>query len=133
MSGRSICALDDSAADRLAKLCGMFGSNHDGERASAAALADKLVRQLGLTWREIIVPANDPEPEHKAAPQWDDPITIEQALKVAQRYQVALTEWECGFVRDLRRKRTWRLSEKQNDVLNDIVEKCRLYAMQEAA
>jgi hypothetical protein len=39
--------------DRLAKLCGMFGSAHAGERAAAAAKADQLVRNLGLTWFDV--------------------------------------------------------------------------------
>jgi hypothetical protein len=52
MSGRTIN--DPAAADRLAKLCGMFGSTHAGERANAAAAADKLVRSAGLTWSEVI-------------------------------------------------------------------------------
>ena len=42
--------------ERLVQLCGMFGSSHDGERANAAALADRLVRQVGLTWAYVIVP-----------------------------------------------------------------------------
>jgi hypothetical protein len=48
--------LDPRTADRLAKFCGMFGSAHDGERAAAAAKADALVRSLGLTWRDVVVP-----------------------------------------------------------------------------
>lgn len=131
MSGRELCRLDAATAERLAKLCGMFGSAHDGERSSAAALADKLVRSLGLTWQDIIRPANDTGRE--PALRWEEPCTIEEALECALYYQAALTEWERKFVRDLRRKRTWRLSEKQNDVLDQIVEKCRLCAMAEAA
>jgi hypothetical protein len=46
--------LRSSSADLLAKLCGMFGSDHPGERANAAARADALVRSAGLTWRDII-------------------------------------------------------------------------------
>jgi hypothetical protein len=51
--------LDPKVVDRLAKLCGMFGSHHDGERAAAAAMADELVRKAGLTWYDVIrVPAS---------------------------------------------------------------------------
>ncbi len=49
-----IAILDPNAAERLAKLCGLFGSEHDGERASAAAMADKLLRSHGLTWEQVI-------------------------------------------------------------------------------
>jgi hypothetical protein len=40
--------------DRLSKLCGMFGSEHLGERAEAARQADGLVRRLGLTWPDVL-------------------------------------------------------------------------------
>lgn len=40
--------------DRLRKLCGMLGSAHDGERAAAALKADQLLRDSGLTWRDVI-------------------------------------------------------------------------------
>jgi hypothetical protein len=38
--------LDPRLADKLAKLCGLFSSDHDGERASAAAMADKMLVDL---------------------------------------------------------------------------------------
>ena len=40
--------------ERLAKICGLFGSDHAGERAGAAAAADRLVRQAGLRWPDIL-------------------------------------------------------------------------------
>ena len=46
--------LDPRTADRLAKIAGLFGSEHAGERAEAAAKAHKLVRELGLTWHDVI-------------------------------------------------------------------------------
>jgi hypothetical protein len=53
---RAITAgLDTQPAQRLVKLCGMFGSEHDGERAAAALKADELVRGLGLTWSDIFL------------------------------------------------------------------------------
>src|SRR5919107_2785919 len=39
---------------KLARICGMFGSAHDGERAAAAALADRLIRDAGLSWGDVI-------------------------------------------------------------------------------
>jgi hypothetical protein len=42
------------AAVHLARICGMFGSIHDGERAAAATKADAFVRSLGLTWFDVI-------------------------------------------------------------------------------
>lgn len=49
-------ALRPDDAKRLAKVCGMFGSSHAGERASAALEADQLVRQAGETWDSVIGP-----------------------------------------------------------------------------
>jgi hypothetical protein len=46
--------IDEKLAARLVRLCGMFGSHHMGERANAAELADRLVRQSGFTWEEVI-------------------------------------------------------------------------------
>lgn len=42
--------------ERLGKLLGMLGSDHDGERASAALMANKLVLEQGMTWPEILEP-----------------------------------------------------------------------------
>jgi hypothetical protein len=57
MTARTLLA--PRVADRLAKLCGLFGSDHDGERANAARLADQLIREPGLTWPDVImVPAS---------------------------------------------------------------------------
>jgi hypothetical protein len=35
-------------------LCGLFGSQHLGERAEAARQADGLIRRHGLTWFDVI-------------------------------------------------------------------------------
>jgi hypothetical protein len=56
-------ALVPAVADRLVKLAGLFGSDHDGERAEAARQADRLVRSLGLAWQDVIV---TPPPEWQA-------------------------------------------------------------------
>lgn len=41
------------AAERFARIAGMFGSDFDGERASAARKADSLIRDSGLTWNDV--------------------------------------------------------------------------------
>ena len=40
--------------DKLAKLLGLLSSEHAGERASAGAIADRLVREAGLTWSAVV-------------------------------------------------------------------------------
>jgi hypothetical protein len=50
MTARSLASIA-----HLVKLCGMFGSAHAGERASAALLADRYVRQvLHVTWADVL-------------------------------------------------------------------------------
>lgn len=51
--------LDPRAADLPAKLCGLFGSDHAGERASAAVKADALLRAHGLTWFDVLAKQPD--------------------------------------------------------------------------
>jgi hypothetical protein len=42
--------------DLLVKLLGKLGSEHEGERANAAKMADDLRNRLGLKWSDLIVP-----------------------------------------------------------------------------
>ena len=57
-SGASVAAnVEAEDRDRLVKLLGMLGSDQDGECVSAARKAEKLRKRLGLTWNDLIVPA----------------------------------------------------------------------------
>ena len=40
--------------ERLMKICGMLGSNQDGERANAGKAATDLLKRLDLTWDEVL-------------------------------------------------------------------------------
>ena len=97
--------------ERLAKLCGMFGSAHAGERAAAAAKADQLVRALGLTWFDVLVPKQN------------QLVGAALAMKLAllRDNLERLTDWERGFVASLSKFR--RLSDKQRKVLDRLVAK----------
>lgn len=44
----------NAVRDRLLKLCGMFGSDFDGERANAARMASDLLVENGLTWNDVL-------------------------------------------------------------------------------
>ncbi|MGA7455663.1 MAG: hypothetical protein WBW73_31995 [Rhodoplanes sp.] len=104
MTGHSL--LTPKAAEHLAKLCGMFGSHHDGERAAAARLADEFVRRLGLTWPDVIF----------IAPEWT-------AMAEACRERAhLLTERECEFVANIARLRRMP-SDKQLNWLITIYER----------
>lgn len=117
---RSIATLDGAAAERLAKLCGMFGSAHAGERAVAAAKAEQLVRGLGLTWFDVLQPQK-PQQEHKSL--WRDPGSDDEALRFARVHREMLSPWERKFVFSVHSGA--RLSPKQQSVLGQIVDKLR--------
>jgi hypothetical protein len=63
--------LDPRSAERLIKLLGMLGSNHDGERAAAATKANELVRAHGLTWFDVI-PTAPAFYQHEHTKRWND-------------------------------------------------------------
>ncbi len=54
MNAHAKIPFDAAARVRLAKLLGMMGSSADGEALNAARLADRLVRDAGTTWLDII-------------------------------------------------------------------------------
>jgi hypothetical protein len=103
--------LPPAAADRLQKLAGMLGSSFEGERASAAALATKLLEQHGTTWREILAQAQ-PRPYAPVPTGWRA-IVADLALMPER-----LTAWERDFLRGL--PAFSRLSERQQAVLDRI-------------
>jgi hypothetical protein len=45
---------EQSKRAKLARILGMLGSTHSGERAAAAQKAEEERKRLGLTWEEII-------------------------------------------------------------------------------
>jgi hypothetical protein len=99
--------------DRLVKLLGLLGSNHQGERAAAALKADQHLRALGLSWGDIIAQPSEP------APSW-------QRMCAAILASGRATQWEINFCENL--LRSWRgpeVTRKQRATLDKIFEKCR--------
>jgi hypothetical protein len=47
-------ALTEAARNRLSKLLGILGSDHAGERDNAGVAANRLVRDAGLTWNQVL-------------------------------------------------------------------------------
>ena len=90
---------------RLARLLGMMGSQHDGEALNAARLADKLVREQGITWFNVIStapPRASPDPPPPPRPSDDDLLMQFESASDACEFVLAstpmLTEWERNFV-----------------------------------
>lgn len=55
--------MTDPDRKRLTALLGMLGSEHAGERASAALLVERFRREHSLTWDEILAERGTPAPE----------------------------------------------------------------------
>lgn len=112
--GAAVSALSDSERTRLAKLLGMLGSDHDGERAAAALAASRFVRARGVTWPQVLRPpaVEKPLPELGAWRQ--------TAARCLERRDL-LRPWEIRFLSDLPGFR--RLSVKQRYVLQEIAER----------
>jgi hypothetical protein len=107
--------------DRLAKLCGLFGSDHLGERAAAAAKAHDLVRGAGLTWPEVLAgPHASQSGTHRGdGPQrtWRRELTPAVILAT---YGAALTGWEKCFLAGLAKRGASMWTDRQIEVLDGI-------------
>ena len=99
---------------RLIQLCGMFGSDFEGERANAAMLASDLLRSQDLSWADVFTPAAAaPEPKHQPN------LTARNKVRFCQDHCWRLTEWEDSFMESLSRRHK-PYSTKQVTILNDI-------------
>jgi hypothetical protein len=93
----------------------MLGSRHVGKRAAAGLKADKLIRECGITWNDLLVPKL-PQPAQS------EPIrTTEEKLALLRDHLDLFTEWEQSFVRTVSRYRR-APSERQMEVIDRLVE-----------
>jgi hypothetical protein len=106
-------SLDATTADKLAKVCGLFGSDHDGERATAAAKANEIVRERGLSWSDLIT----------AEPVQSTDSMIEFALDYGDGI---LNCWECGFLRGVSGRQY--LTDRQLSKLGHVFAKVKARA-----
>ena len=116
--------LSPQLADRLAKLLGMTGSDHDGECLNAIRLANRVLAENKLTWHEAFQPAL-PEPEQpkwSRQSDWHFRGTWQDAVRFADRYLYSLPPKEREFIRQLS-DYTHAPTEKQQKWLKDIVER----------
>lgn len=112
-------------ADKLAKVCGLLSSDHDGERAAAAFRATAILRAAGLTWRQLVerACAGPPAAPTVATGEGNDdlPVPWTEAVWACERTTWRLTEWELQFIRSIRTRP--RISAKQRQVLARIYAK----------
>jgi hypothetical protein len=111
--------LDQATATKLAKVCRLFASDTSGERAAAAAMADKLLRECGLEWCQVFA-------AHVVPPDG-----IAAKLDYVASNADALDDWQRGFVDGIRKAKT--LSPKQRAKLDEIVATVRASQMEAAA
>jgi hypothetical protein len=105
--------------ERLARLLGMLGSDHPGERDNAARAAHRLVQLRGITWFGVVT---HPPPDTDPA---TDPISRDwrQTATACSRYPHLVNRWEAEFLTGL--PRFPRLSGKQRTALVRIAVRLR--------
>jgi hypothetical protein len=107
-------SFSEDARTRLIRLLGLLGSDFDGERATAGAMANRLVRDLGLTWGDVVVTI---EPmrrvDHGPAFAWK---TLAEGVLASD----FATAWEITFCRSLLSRRRGRLTQRQSETLENI-------------
>ncbi len=106
---------------RLARVCGLFGSDHDGEVLAAARQAEKIRKKLGLTWAELLVPPTRPR---SADPPSEELTDWRWACHFCLERSRLLTSWELNFVATVARYKK-APSAKQLIVLQRLVARCR--------
>ena len=99
------------AIERLARIAGMLGSEHEGERATAAQMASATLKAMGLTWSEVIrrglSAAASPQ-----AHQGHAPANETQAPNSDQGYSQS---WGHQARRDDRGAREWRVRTRERN------------------
>jgi len=127
--------VEQENAHRLAKLCGMLGSSHDGERAAAALKATEFLKAHNLTWHDFVVrlagtsgatKGDDRKPQHWSEGPHTD---VEWCRAFKTECWDYLTGWEQQFITDVLKRDYWPLSAKQREVLLKLRDKYgRAYA-----
>lgn len=123
--------LPDIDRGRLGQLLGMLGSSYDGERANAGRMADRVVKDAGLTWHDVITPktivktiaVKAPPDTPKPSRRWKEPHGLHECLAVIERHVTALSDWEREFVSDMHKQR--RCSRKQAVIIERLVDRAR--------
>ena len=120
---------------RFAQLCGMLGSDQEGERANAAMFATKLLIAAGYTWEQFgdaafkVIDGGGSQQEQPKAnrkqqkPTDDDRVYTKKDEHVEDaewclEYEKYLSRWEREFLDSIINQSY--LSQKQQDILNKI-------------
>jgi hypothetical protein len=120
--------LNAAQAGRLLKICGMFGSEHDGERAAAALQAFRLLRECGVSWQDLL--AREPASETPRPPSTgrrSPPNALRARILWAMTYRSLLSSWELDFLSNLscRSSLTVGQLQKLDETIADIGKRVR--------
>jgi hypothetical protein len=118
---------------KLARVLGMLGSAHAGERDAAALAAEKLRREAGLTWEQVLSctapmrPVSDhfsPSPLRPATPE--EPRYFAMAIGFCLEFArtAGFTDWEIRFLHKLN-SWTGAISERQQETLRELHSRAR--------
>lgn len=120
--------LPPGARTKLIGILGRLDSPFDGERAAAALLAGRLVRNAGTSW-DALIPSDDERsvepPLDRPTPDSRRPIEVLRDLDLLRRHQATLTPWLQSFVWGCLAQPT-PLSERQREKLRQAAAECRL-------
>jgi len=142
--------MDITDRNRLAKLVGMLGSAHTGERDNAAVFLQKLATKYKMSLTELMAaglaqqqrqqappppppPPRSPQPKRQQA-TWSNvggagPMleALREVVNNEARFEFTLTAWEWQFTEDVASKYDddAELSDKQIRVIERIIEKCK--------
>ena len=137
--------------DKFMKVCGLLGSDQDGQILAAAYQANKMLRAAGLVWQEVLEPHNgnpfggdrllrenrrlqdenarlraelaNKQPGSPADDKFDEVAAVKECLKHFDH----VSQWEREFLESIDGAlvRWGHLTDKQRVVLTKIVAKLR--------
>lgn len=95
--------------EKLAKICQMLTSSHDGERAVAARMASEMLKKADMTWDELVAQAFETPPprregEVKPRPtrmMYFDGHNVQEVLFMLNDESPEYSDWEDQFVTSL--------------------------------
>lgn len=121
-------ALSPDVRMKLARVLGLLGSNHPGERDAAGLAADRIVRGAGLSWEDLLGPAPRPSsrPAYRSSPGSSpaSETAFRTDVQMCLRHCRALTDWERGFLATVVRRFT--VSEAQASKMRQIADRLRM-------
>jgi hypothetical protein len=134
-------------SEKLARVCEMLSSSHEGERAAAAKIATAMLKQLDMTWTQLIVRAlgagtsvqREHQPERNRQAKESSRATrytqrtrtgarngvrADQWVKELEKHRDQLSEWDRQFIKTLAGfGRNITLTEAQWRLLESLAEK----------